>query len=136
MSVPATPSSRPLPQPGIPLPLRFFDCVLVLAFLPFALLAGLPTIGAVGGVLLWLVQRGIGVALDTYAAGQEDFRRQTAVTFVSGMLRPLLMGITILALGGVGAREDGLTAALIVLVAFTVYMTIAFIFRPQRNAST
>ena len=131
MSVPATHSS----SAPIPFVLRFFDCVLVLAFLPFALLAGLPTVGAVGGVLLWLVQRGLGVALDTYAAGQEDFRRQTAVTFVSGMLRPLLMGITILALGGLGAREDGLTAALIVLVAFTVYMILSIIFRPQRDPS-
>ena len=135
MSVPATPSSRPLPQPGIPLPLRFFDCVLVLAFLPFALLAGLPTIGAVGGVVLWLVTRALGVATETYAARQEDFRRQTALTFAGGMLRPLLMGITILALGGLGEREDGLTAALIVLVAFTVYMILSIIFRPQRNPS-
>lgn len=136
MSVPATPSPRPLPQTGIPLPLRFFDCVLVLAFLPFALLAGLPVIGAVGGVALWLGQRALGAAIERSAASQEDFRRQTALTFASGMLRPLLMGITILALGGLGERQDGLTAALIVLVAFTVYMAIAFIFRPQRNAST
>ncbi len=129
-------ANPPVPASGIPLALRYFDCVLVIAFLPFALLAGLPTLGAVGGVLLWLVQRALGVALDGFAAAQEDFRRQTALTFAGGMLRPLLMGITILALGGLGEREDGLTAALIVLVAFTVYMTIAFIFRPQRNAST
>ena len=121
---------------GIPLTLRYFDCVLVIAFLPFALLAGLPAIGSIGGVVLWLVQRALGAGIEGYAARQEDFRRQTALTFAGGMLRPLLMGITILALGGVGEREDGLTAALIVLVAFTVYMTIAFIFRPQRNAST
>lgn len=132
MSAPAATS----PPTGIPLALRFFDCVLVLAFLPFAMLAGLPALGAVGGVLLWLVQRGLGVAIDRLAARQEDFRRQTALTFASGMLRPLLMGLTILALGGLGEREDGLTAALIVLVAFTVYMIVSIIFRPQRNASS
>ena len=135
MSVPATPSSRPLPQAGIPLALRYFDCVLVLAFVPFALLAGLPALGAVGGAILWIVQRALGVALDGYAGRQTDFRRQTALTFTSGMLRPLLMGITILALGGLGEREDGLTAALLVLVAFTVYMILSIIFRPQRNTS-
>lgn len=130
-----TPPS-PLSGTGIPLTLRYFDCVLVVAFLPFALLAGLPTVGSVGGVGLWLAQRALGVALDVYAHGQEDFRRRTALTFAGGMLRPLLMGLTILALGGLGEREDGLTAALIVLVAFTVYMIISFIFRPQRNASS
>lgn len=129
MSAPAATST----PTGIPLALRFFDCVLVLAFLPFALLAGLPTLGAVGGVVLWLVQRALGVAVDVHAAAQEDFRRQTALVFAHGMLRPLLMGITILALGGLGEREDGLTAALIVLVAFSVYMILSFIFRPQRN---
>ena len=49
------------------------------------------------------------------------------------MLRPLLAGLTILAVGQLGEREDGLTAALIVLVAFTVYMILSIIFRPQRN---
>ena len=136
MSARANPSPQPVSATGVPLVLRFFDCVLVLAFLPFALLAGLPTLGAVGGALLWIVQRALGVALDQHAAAQTDFRRQTALTFAGGMLRPLLMGITILALGGLGEREDGLTAALIVLVAFTVYMTIAIIFRPQRTASS
>jgi predicted permease len=113
--------------------LRFFDCVLVLAFLPFALLAGLPVLGSIGGVVLWLAQRALGVALDRYAASQQDIRASTGLTFASGMLRPLLMGITILALGGAGEREDGLTAALIVLVAFTAYMILSIIFRPQRN---
>lgn len=129
-----TPSS-PLSGSGIPITLRYFDCVLAVAFLPFALLAGLPVLGSVGGVVLWLGQRALGAGLEAYAARQDDFRRGTALTFASGMLRPLLMGLTILALGGVGAREDGLTAALIVLVAFTVYMAISFIFRPQRNPS-
>jgi predicted lipid-binding transport protein (Tim44 family) len=125
----------PLPVSRIPITLRYFDCVLVLAFLPFALLAGLPVLGSVGGVVLWLAQRAIGVGIETYAAAQDDFRRQTAVTFAGGMLRPLLMGLTILALGGLGEREDGLTAALIVLVAFTIYMILSIIFRPQRKPS-
>ena len=82
------------------------------------------------------MQRALGVGIEGYAARQEDFRRRTALTFAGGMLRPLLMGITILAVGAVGEREDGLTAALLVLVAFTVYMTMSVIFRPQRNSST
>lgn len=136
MSARVDPPPSPLSATGIPFVLRYFDCVLVLAFLPFALLAGLPVVGSVGGVVLWLVQRALGTAIEGYAGRQEDFRRSTALTFAGGMMRPLLMGLTILALGGLGERKDGLTAALIVLVAFTVYMTIAFIFRPQRNASS
>jgi hypothetical protein len=110
--------------------------VLVLAFVPFGLLASLPTLGVLGGAGIWLVQRLLGAMIDAYTAGQDDFRRATGLTFASGMLRPLLVGLTILALGQLGEREDGLTAALIALAAFTVYMILSFIFRPQRKSST
>ena len=125
----------PLSHPSVPLPIRYVDCLVVLAFLPFALLASLPVLGAVAGVTVWLVQRAIGVAIDNYAARQDDFRRATGLTFAGGMLRPLLMGLTILAIGKVGEREDGLTAALVVLVAFTIYLAMSFILRPQRKTS-
>jgi hypothetical protein len=124
-----------LPQDSVPLPIRYFDVLLVVAFLPFGLLAGLPALGVVAGVTVWIVQRMIAIGIDSYAAGQE-FRRATAVTFAGGMLRPLLLGLTILAIGQVGEREDGLTAALIALVAFTIYMFLSFIFRPTRNTAT
>jgi predicted permease len=127
-------AAHPLPDTGVPLPLRYFDCVLVLAFVPFGLLASLPALGVVGGAVIWLALRALGVAIDGYASRQDDFRRATALTFAGGMLRPLLAGLTILALGQLGEREDGLTAALIALAAFTVYMILSFIFRPQRNA--
>lgn len=136
MNAPVTPHAFNDPAAGAPLPLRFFDVLLVVAFLPFTLLAGLPQLGSIAGVALWIVLRSIGVTMDTYAAGK-DVRTATAVTFAGGMLRPLLLGITVLAIGSVGEREDGLTAALICLVAFTIYMVLSFIFRPQtqRNPS-
>ena len=122
-----------LPDAGIPLLLRYFDCVLVLAFLPFLLLAGVTPVGVVGGSLAWLGQRAVGVAMDGYAARQDDFRRAMGLTFAGRMLRPLLLGITILALGQLGERQDGLVAALIALGAFTVYMILSVIFRPTRE---
>lgn len=137
MNAPATVTDHALPQASVPLPIRYFDVLLVLAFLPFGLLAGLPELGVAGGVGIWILQRAVGVALDSYADRQEDFRRATGVTFASGMLRPFLTGIAILAIGQAGEREDGLTAALIALVAFTVYMVMSFIFRPTtRNNAT
>jgi hypothetical protein len=123
-----------LTSPGIPLTLRYFDCVLVLAFVPFGLLAGITPTGVLGGAIAWIAQRVLGAAIDGYAAGQSDFRRAMGLTFAGRMLRPLLLGLTILALGQLGEREDGLVAALIALAAFTVYMILSFIFRPTRSA--
>ena len=59
---------------SVPLPLRYFDCVLVLAFVPFALLAGLPALG----VARWArrsgsLQRALGVGSTRVAGRQDDF---------------------------------------------------------------
>ncbi len=122
-----------LSRPSVPLPLRFFDCLLVVAFLPFALLAGLPVPGALAGAVVWLAARALGVLIDVLAARNPDPRVSTGMIFAGGMLRPLLVGLSILAIGRLGEREDGLTAALLVLVAFTIYLALSFILRPQRN---
>lgn len=128
-----------LPQPtSVPLPIRYFDVVLVLAFVPFALLASLPAFGTLAGAGVWLFQRAIGVTLDVRAAAQDDYKVAMRITFVSGMARPFILGLSILAIGQIGEREDGLTAALLCLVAFTVYMILSFVFRPTsptRNPS-
>lgn len=121
---------------SVPLLLRYFDCVLVVAFLPFGLLAGMPTAGVLVGVFGWILQRGVGAGIDHAAARQPDVRTATGLTFAGSMLRPLLAGITILVVGQVGEKQDGLVAALIMLVAFTVYLALSVIFRPRRNSST
>jgi hypothetical protein len=126
----------PLSHDSVPLPLRYFDCVLVLAFLPFGLLAGMPTAGVLVGVFGWIAQRAVGAGIDHAAARQPDVRTATGLTFAGSMGRPLLAGITILVVGQVGEKKDGLTAALIMLVAFTVYLALSVIFRPKRNSST
>ena len=136
MNAPANVTDHALPHDSVPLPLRYFDVLLVLAFLPFGLLAGLPELGVAAGVGVWIAQRVLGIWLDGVADRQSDFRRATGITFAGGMLRPLLTGLTILVIGQLGEREDGLTAALIALVAFTVYMMLSFIFRPTRKTTT
>jgi hypothetical protein len=125
-----------LSHDSVPLPLRYFDCVLVLAFVPFGLLAGLPSAGIIVGATGWLVQRVGGAMIEAWAANHPDPRTATGIQFAGGMLRPLFLGITILAVGQWGEKKDGLMAALLVFVAFTVYLGLSIIFRPQRKSST
>ena len=50
------------------------------------------------------------------------------------MGRAWMLGITILVVGLAGEREDGLMAALLALVAFTVYLATTLILpRTERN---
>ena len=125
---------------AVPLPIRFLDCLLVAAFVPFALLAGLPALGVLVGAAVWILQRYLGTVLDTRAAAAKDARQATAITFVGVMGRPILLGLTILAVGLLGERRDGLAAALLVLGAFTIYLVLSILLRPraqtQRNTAS
>jgi hypothetical protein len=57
------------------------------------------------------------------------------LTLFSSLGRAWFVGLVILGVGIAGEREDGLTAALLILVAFTLYLVTAIALRPlQRSA--
>jgi hypothetical protein len=120
---------------SVPLPIRYFDCLLVAAFLPFALLAGLPALGILVGAAAWIAQRVAGTVIEERAAAAPDARTATAITFIGVMGRPFVLALTILAVGLLGAKRDGLAAAILIAVAFTVYLVLSIVLRPQRNPS-
>lgn len=128
--------SAPTAQPAaIPLPIRYLDVLLIVAATPFALLAGLPALGFLVGAAAWIVQRAIAGYIDAKSAAATDPKKAVGLGLAGVMGRAWLMGLTILLVGLLGEREDGLTAAILVLVAFTVYLGLSVILRPQRNSS-
>ena len=104
--------------------LRYLDLVLVVAALPFVAFAGLPLLGYAVGAGAWFLQRGIGLALERHAGRTQDMRRQIGLSFGGTLARSWLVGGAILAVGLAGERQDGLTAAVLVFVAFTVYFAV------------
>jgi hypothetical protein len=107
--------------------LRYLDVVLVVAALPFVALAGLPLLGYAVGAVAWILQRAAGVALERQAAKTTDIRRQVGLNLGGTLARVWIVGGAILAVGLAGEREDGLTAAVLVFVAFTVYFALTLI---------
>jgi hypothetical protein len=59
--------------------------------------------------------------VERLASGQEDVRRAVGLNLGALIARSWLVGLTILAVGLAGEREDGLTAAVLMLAAFTLY---------------
>jgi len=114
-------------------PARWVDVVLVLAAAPFVLLTGLPALGYCVGAAGWIATRLVGHLLERRAARSRDPRVQAGITIASAMGRAWVVALTILAVGLAGEREDGLTAALLVLFAFTVYLAVSVILRPSRR---
>ena len=107
--------------------LRYLDVVLVVAALPFVAFAGLPLLGYTVGAVAWILQRAAGVALERQAAKAKDIRRQVGLNLFGTLARAWIVGGAILAVGLAGEREDGLMAAVLVFVAFTVYFALSVI---------
>jgi hypothetical protein len=132
MSTPAI--MRPLDDPqGVPAPvalLRYADLALVVAALPFALLMGVPMLGYGVGAAAWIIQRLVGIAIERRARRSGDLRAQIGLNLASMLGRAWTVGLAILVVGLTGEREDGLTAAVLILAAFTVYFALALILRP------
>ena len=58
-----------------------------------------------------------------------------SINFAVLMGRAWILGLTILVVGLAGTRADGLMAALLALVAFTIYLVTSIFTRPsERNA--
>ena len=115
--------------------LRYLDCVLVVAALPFVAFAGLPLLGYGVGAVDWILQRGAGVALERQANKSTEIRRQIGLNLGGTLARAWIVGGAILAVGLLGDREDGLTAAILVFVAFTVYFAMAVILHTVARGS-
>ena len=111
--------TRPAPEPLALL--RYLDIVLVVAALPLVALAGLPMLGYAVGATAWIAQRAAGVWLERQAKRTTDPRRLIGLSLAGSLGRAWLVGGAILAVGLAGEREDGLIAAVLVAVAFTVY---------------
>ena len=112
---------------------RYLDVLLVVLAAPFVLLMGGPVLGYVVGAVAWIATRVLGVLIENKARGRSA-KAQVGLNFGALMGRAWILGITILVVGLAGEREDGLMAALLALVAFTVYLaTTLALPRPERN---
>jgi len=113
---------------------RWLDVILVVLAAPFVILTGLPVLGYVVGATAWILNRLIGVFVERTAARQDDVRRAVGLNLGALIARSWLVGLTILAVGLAGERKDGLTAAILILAAFTLYFVSSLLLRSlERN---
>jgi hypothetical protein len=109
---------------------RYLDIVVVLLAAPFVILLGAPVLGYLAGAAVWIIQRVAAITIERRAERAGDVKTAVGLNMASLVLRAWLVGLTILAVGLIADREDGLTAGITVLVAFTVYFATSLILRP------
>jgi hypothetical protein len=110
--------------------LRLLDLVVLALALPVFVLAGLPLAGYAAAAGAWLVQRAVQIALERRAKASDDPRTVVGITAGSMIGRGWLVALTIFGVGVAVDREAGLSAAVLVIVLFTVYFTVSMILRP------
>ena len=101
---------------------------------PFVVLMGAPMLGYVVGAGAWIFTRVLGDVVERYARTR-DFKAQIALNFGVLMGRVWIVGIAILVVGKTADRADGLMAALVALVAFTIYLATTLILRPSERST-
>lgn len=101
--------------------LQYFDIVLVLLVAVPALALGAPALGYTVGATAWILQRLASVEFERRLENVTDLRRRLGLGVGSSMLRVWLLATTIMIVGVAGSRADGLTAALVIFGAFSVY---------------
>jgi hypothetical protein len=114
--------------------LRYLDVLLVVLAAPFVVLMDLPVLGYAVGAAAWIAQRAVGTWIEAALRRQRDIRAVVGLALGASLGRAWFVGLSILAVGLAGEREDGAMAAVLVLAAFTVYFVTALVLRPfERN---
>ena len=115
---------------------RYLDIVVVLLAAPFVVLLGAPVLGYVVAAAAWIIQRIAALTIERRAERAGDVKTALGLNMASLVLRAWLIGLTILAVGLIADREDGLTAGITVHAAFTVYFATSLIIRPLERKSS
>jgi hypothetical protein len=107
------------------LALRFGDLALLAIALPIFVLAGWPMLGYAVAAAAWLGQWGIEVAANRRVAralAERERRTALGVLGAATLGRVWLVALAVLLVGLLGARQDGLAAALLSAVLITVHL--------------
>jgi hypothetical protein len=111
--------------------LRYIDVVLVFAAAPLLLPFGAPVIGYGIGGGAWILLRVLGVAVNRRASVVDDLGQQVALRLAYRFVRVLLLVAAGILARGAGGSDDGLTALLLITVAFTVQLSVSISERPR-----
>lgn len=109
---------------------RNVDLILLAATLPLFLVTGLPLLGWATAAVAWVLQRLLRDFLASRARKAEDPR--SIVGYMTGSLigRGWLCALIIFGVGFATEDEVGLSAALLFIATFTLYLTVTMITRP------
>jgi len=115
-------------QPAL---LRYFDVVLVVVAAPIMIAIGASAAGYAIGGGAWIALRAAGEVLERNQALHADARTDVSVRLVYMLLRLFLLAIAVIIARSQLGRDAGLTALVVIVVAFTVQLAVSATTRPR-----
>jgi hypothetical protein len=115
--------------------LRYIDLVLLWLTVPVALALGAPQLGVLLAAVVWTVQRLVALDVDRRARERASIREAIGLNMATMFVRMWLIGATVVVAGVGGEREDGVAAASVLLVAFTISFTSTLLNRSLTRAA-
>jgi hypothetical protein len=113
------------------MPLAYLDVVLLVVAAPIMLLIGVPAVGYLVGAGAWIVLRAVGVGVDRLAASIGDPTREITLRLGYLLGRLFLLAIAVILVRNGSGRDDGLTALVVIVFAFTAQLVLSFLTRPR-----
>lgn len=104
--------------------------VLLVVAAPIVLLIGVPAAGYGIGAGAWIVLRTIGVVVERGVA-RRDARTQISARLGYMLGRLFLLAMAVIVARQSGGRNDGLTALVVIVFAFTIQLGISAVNRPK-----
>jgi len=114
-------------------PLRYIDVILIVAAAPVLLLIGVPAVGYAAGGGAWIALRAVGVAVERWAAASGDAARELTVRLFYALGRVLVLALVVILVRRGAGKDDGLTALLVIVFAFTVQLAVSLVTGPRRR---
>lgn len=123
--------SAPATSDGHAALLAYLDVVMLVVAAPIMLLIGVPAVGYLVGAGIWIVLRAVGVAIERVIPSLRDPRGEVTLRLAYLLGRLFTLAIAVILVRNGASRDDGLTALLVILFAFTAQLVISFMTRPR-----
>jgi hypothetical protein len=117
-------------QPAL---LRYFDVVLIVVAAPIMIAIGVSAGGYAVGGGAWIALRAAGEVLERNAALHANPRTDVSVRLGYMLSRLFLLAIAVIIARSQLGRDAGLTALVVIVVAFTVQLAVSATTRPRRS---
>ena len=111
--------------------LAYLDVVVLVVAAPIMLLIGVPAVGYLVGAGAWIVLRAVGIGVERGADTATDPRGAAALRLGYLLGRLFLLAIAVILVRNGSGRDDGLTALLVIVFAFTTQLVLSVLNRPR-----